>query len=280
MNKFKYQFEPYSGVKSRHTCPSCNRKNCFTRYVDVNGNYFGNDIGCCDHILSCGFHRKPDTTVNLEPIKVSYIKKPPTFIKDFSNIDEHPNGNLFRSLLKHFPESEVLDVYKRYKVSSTSLKWANSEIFPQVDLDGNWRTAKIMLYDDNGKRVKHPYSHVSWIHSKINDYVLEQCLFGLHLVTDDVNDIFIVESEKTAIICSLFFKDSIFLATGGLNNVKKDKFKDIAYKRVVAIPDKCAYDVWYKAFTDLNVRISRILEDNDEVKAGEDFADYLLNEKK
>ena len=34
MNKFKYELEPYKGQTSRHTCPNCNKKKSFARYID------------------------------------------------------------------------------------------------------------------------------------------------------------------------------------------------------------------------------------------------------
>lgn len=61
-----------------------------------------------------------------------------------------------------------------------------------------------MAYDPNtGERVKNPYAKITWIHqiNKQWDFVLQQCLFGLHLIKENKSKtVAIVESEKTAII--------------------------------------------------------------------------------
>lgn len=68
-----------------------------------------------------------------------------------------------------------------------------------------------MLYDaTTGKRVKHPQPHVCWVHTemKLKDYNLRQCFFGEHLLPlYPDRKVFVVESEKTAVIASHFIPD-------------------------------------------------------------------------
>ncbi|WP_394341409.1 DUF6371 domain-containing protein [Salinimicrobium sediminis] len=48
-----------------------------------------------------------------------------------------------------------------------------------------------------------------------------ECLFGLHLLNSDKQKaIALVESEKTAVIASIAFPQFIWMATGGLMNLK------------------------------------------------------------
>ena len=45
----RFVLEPYKGLDSRFTCPSCRKKHSFTKYVDVTtGNYIGDDFGRCN----------------------------------------------------------------------------------------------------------------------------------------------------------------------------------------------------------------------------------------
>ncbi|MFA5541853.1 MAG: PG0870-related protein, partial [Bacteroidales bacterium] len=56
---YKYKLEKYSS-KSKHTCPSCGRAKCFTRYIDTeSGQYINDNVGICDHKNSCGYHLPP-----------------------------------------------------------------------------------------------------------------------------------------------------------------------------------------------------------------------------
>ncbi|WP_409187201.1 DUF6371 domain-containing protein [Antarcticibacterium sp. 1MA-6-2] len=97
-----------------------------------------------------------------------------------------------------------------------------------------------MLYDPvTGKRKKEPFSHITWVHSllqkkgKHKDFVLSQCLFGLHLIRDypDNNMIAIVEAPKTACIMSAIYPKYLWLATCGLSNIKPRLFKPLKEKK-------------------------------------------------
>jgi hypothetical protein len=98
---------------------------------------------------------------------------------------------------------------KKYHIGTTNY-WFGSTIFWQIDNFNKIRGRKIMQYNSiSGKRVKQPFNHVSWIHKqlKLTNFVLKQCLFGLHLINiiSKSDTICIVESKKTAIIMSFFF---------------------------------------------------------------------------
>lgn len=53
-----------------------------------------------------------------------------------------------------------------------------------------------------------------------SDFHLKQCLFGEHRIQASTGPICIVESEKTAIIASIYFPNATFVATGGLQNMQ------------------------------------------------------------
>lgn len=54
-----WSLEKYTGQKSRHTCPACERKRCFTLYVNEDGESLNPAVGRCDHEFACGYHYTP-----------------------------------------------------------------------------------------------------------------------------------------------------------------------------------------------------------------------------
>ena len=122
-----------------------------------------------------------------------------------------------------------------------------------------------------------------WVHTNLKaahllppEWRLTQCLFGEHLLQGKVNaNVALVESEKTAVICSLLLPEYIWLATGG-----KSQFND----RLTAFPDIDGYDEWRKKaknYPMLDITISDILERNatpDQRERQVDIADLLLEE--
>ena len=72
----------------------------------------------------------------------------------------------------------------------------------------NIRSGKIMDYEiTTGERRKNKDGKplINWVYSILETlkYDLKQFLFGLHLLNDNVNQVAIVESEKTALIMSI-----------------------------------------------------------------------------
>ncbi len=182
-------------------------------------------------------------------------------------------------------------LWKLYRIG-TSKKWGGSTIFWQIDYSEKVRGGKIMLYDTRtGKRVKYPQPHVCWVHSELSlkDYHLCQCFFGEHLLTIYPNkQVFIVESEKTAVIASHFMPDGIWIATGGKNGCFNERAIQVLVGRdVVLIPDFGATDEWRRKLPILekvchSVVVSNVLEEvatEEQRSQGLDIADFLLMEE-
>lgn len=92
-----------------------------------------------------------------------------------------------------------------------------------------------------------------------------------------------VESEKTAIIASVYFPGFVWLATGGLSNLKADNCAVLRGRNVVLFPDLNAFDKWSAKAETLsrfaNVAVSDLLEKNApdiDRHNGYDLADYLV----
>lgn len=195
--------------------------------------------------------------------------------------------NFIKYLLLNFSFEEVQTVAQKYYLTGTNYFWKNATMFWQIDNNEQIRGAKIMLYNKNtGKRIKEPYNHINWLHKalKINDFNLNQCLFGLHQIKNNYeNNIAIVESEKTAIIMSIILPNYIWLATGSKGNFKLEILEPIKKKKIIAFPDKGEFNNWNNKASELNkigftISVSNLIE-NTNFENGFDLADYYLTNK-
>ena len=218
-------------------------------------------------------HTRP---ASVEP---SYIS-PAIVAASLSHYDRNP---LYRYLCGVFGAEETMRLFNLYRIG-TSAKWGGSTVFWQTDESGKVRTGKIMLYNSStGRRVKEPQARVSWAHSELRlpNFHLRQCLFGQHLLPLYLDrTVFIVESEKTAVIASHYMPDVLWLAAGGKNGC----FEVLHGRDVILLPDLGATDAWREKLPMLrpvcrSVNVSTMLEDmaTDEQRSlGLDIADFLL----
>jgi len=280
---FKYQLQPYSGQATRHACPRCGKKRNFVRYIDVNGDYVGDDIGRCNSEISCGYHKTPSNNSIVVGGFTPQEQKKPTFLDSLDISLIKYQDNLYKFLISIYDEKNVKDIFDKYTVRTTNTRWKGSTVFYQEDVDGRYRTGKVILYDDKtGKRVKHPFSHIYWSHNGKDDFVLEQCLFGEHLLKSfhqNYGDIFLVESEKTCLIGSLEYPDDLWLATGGLSNLNSQKLKVLEGFDIQAIPDKGGYDIWKDKLEPIGITVNQVMEVNGNCEVGDDIADLILKNK-
>ena len=308
MNKHRFILQPYKGIASRHTCPSCHRKQCFSRYIDTEGEItFLDDVGRCDQEQSCGYHRTPKDYFSSNPenkpkhsdwtlpsacrATQTEQPKPTSFIAAETvtqTLHGYDRNNLFLFLRSKFGTDDAMRLMNEYCVG-TSKHWPGACVFWQTDIDGRTRTGKVMLYDaDSGKRVKRPFNHVSWAHSlmEIPDFNLRQCFFGEHLLPmNRGKPVAIVESEKTALVASWYLPQYLWLAIGGKNGCFNiDALRVLRGRQVILYPDLGATDEWRKKLpllrqlgieADIFSFMDDVAPDTD-VTAGYDIADYLL----
>lgn len=306
MDNYRYILELYNGIKTRYRCPNCNKKSQFTRYIDTQTNEHLNDaVGACNRIIKCGYHYKPkqyfqDNSISFDKTKSKpfVIRTPkPKPITSFINakiMQESINSkkpNLFIDFLANIWDKEIANYLKiKYNIG-TSNYWNGATTFWQQDIKGNVRSGKIILYNlANGKRIKKPYDYINWEHKtrKLENFNLEQCYFGEHLINKDKSKaIALCESEKTAIISSIYLPDFIWLACGGLNNLNEVKTRVLKGRNVVLFPDLKCFDLWNNKIPQLTklatFRTSSLLEEKsteNEKKQGLDIADYLLKLRK
>ena len=273
-------------------CP-CGKSNKDGKFVPFEGY---EDKGYCH---SCGENFLPEIKNynignNFQPQRETkvYKPKPTSFISAetvLATLKEYETNNFVTILIKHFGIQVSNLLIAKYFIG-TSRHWPGANVFWQVDQHGKIRTGKIMLYNqETDKRIKEPISFVTWAHTilKLPDFNLMQCLFGSHLLIDSDKWIAIAESEKTAIVASVYFPDLIWLATGGKNGCKwtsSETLSALKGRKVILWPDANAFDLWSESASELqkwgiDVVVSDLLErkaSTQERKDGVDIADYLL----
>lgn len=200
---------------------------------------------------------------------------------------ENPiEDNLTIFLKTKFSNSEVFEAMQKYFITGTNFKYNNATVFWQIDNNEKIRHGKIMLYNPTtGKRQKNEEGKglISSIRIALKEYEFNicQCLFGLHLINEDYQKtIAIVESEKTAIVMSIFLPDFIWLATGSKGQFQPEALQPLKNRKVIGYPDKGAFEEWNNKALKLNeigysISISNLIE-NTNYNDGFDLADYYF----
>lgn len=308
----EYRFHLQRGTAvNKSNCPACHGKRCFRKYVDEMGKViFPDNVGRCDHENRCGYHYSPKQFFNDNPdikpenndnaylynMPVPLTKSErlsPSFVDSSimqNTLTAYNTNPLFVFLRNSFGEANTKELFLRYNVGTARL-WGGSTIFWQVDAQGRVRTGKIMQYDSNGHRVKEPVSRINWTHSilKLEDFHLQQCLFGEHLLASELGkQVAVVESEKTAIIASFYLPQYLWLATGGKSTCWHEEVLKVLHDRqVILFPDLKATEDWRGKMPLLSkVGASPFLYEDiecfatpEEREAGLDIADFLLRIK-
>lgn len=308
MSDHRFRLQPYKGISTRYTCPECKQKHCFTRYIDTEGKIqFPSYVGRCDHEQRCGYHYTPSDYFKDNPSVQEQLseERKPVFIpkaaehpKPISNIpseiveasmQHYEANNLFSFLCLKFGREQTMELMKRYYVG-TSRHWQGATVFWQIDSNGKVRTGKIILYNpQTGKRVKQPFCHVTWVHSALHfaDFNLRQCFFGEHLLASEKDKpVALVESEKTALVCSIHLPHFTWIASGGKNGNLNEECLSILQGRTLSLfPDLGATDYWRSKIPmmrqlGIHVQLYDYLEraaTDEQRKQGLDIADFLLD---
>jgi hypothetical protein len=303
--QYKFVLEPYNGMKTRYNCPICQNKNkTFSRYINTEtGEYLSTKVGRCSRENSCGYHYTPKQHFQDNNVKSNYILdnknlkrmktvvKPTTFIPINilkGSLTNYEENNFIQFLINLFGTKITNDLISKYFIG-TSCYWKGSTVFWQIDESGNTRTGKIMLYDPiNCKRIKEPFNHIQWIHTTINqpEFHLKQCLFGEHLLKYDNKTVAIVESEKTAIIASVYIPQYVWIAAGSLNNLSIERCSILKGRNVILFPDLNGFNKWSIKALEINkianVHVSDIIEriatEEERIKSL-DLVDYLIKNR-
>ena len=298
---YRYTLEKYNG-KNRYHCPSCQHKKIFSLYIDTETNeHISPSVGRCNRESNCGHHYTPkqyfqDNNISFDTTRpVAYKERPiapppkPVSFISFdlfrASLKAHEANHFVQFLVGLFGVEVASGLVSRYFIA-TSKHWNGATVFWQIDTNGKVRTGKIMLYNPTtGKRVKNLELPVYWVHKALKqpEFELKQCLFGEHLLIDKTKPVAIVESEKTAVIASVYLPQFIWVAVGSLTNLHAEKCSVLKGRTVTLFPDLNGFDKWSSKAEELShlaiFTVSNLLE----LKASEaeridgcDIADYLV----
>jgi hypothetical protein len=278
----KYEFD--KNRKRILECP-CGKNNNDGKFIAFKGYISkGYCYSCCQLI---GLNNEEIKKILLIP---SYEKpKPISTINNeilIKTLCCYENNNFIQFLYSKFEKSKIDEIINLYKIGSSK----KGTVFWQIDIYNNIRAAKIIKYNKlNGKRDK--TINPSWVHTEIplKDYVLTQCFYGEHLISKNLNNIIgIVESEKTAIVASLYYPDITWIATGGKMGLSINKLEVLKNRRIIIFPDTNAFGYWTNKLEDIKKYITKecyinsFLQNNateNEIEEGIDIVDYLLENK-
>ena len=307
MREHKYKLEPYKGMNTRYHCPApnCGNGKTFVRYINTETNVqIHSTVGRCNRSDNCGYHYTPKQyfadnqhlfTTNNKANYSSHCQhnkakeiKPVSFIPiDVlkASLKAYDTNHFIKFLIALFGVEVAKQLISCYFIG-TSKHWIGATVFWQVDKYGKIRTGKIMLYNPTtGKRVKQPFNHIHWVHKAVKQpqFELKQCLFGEHLLIDTTKPVAIVESEKTAVIASVYLPQFIWLAVGSLTNLNAEKCSVLKGRNVILFPDLNGFEKWTIKANELShlaiFTVSDLLErkaTEAERKQGFDLADYLI----
>ena len=306
MNNHRYILQPYKSLSDRYTCPNCQEKKKFTRYIDTQTNQqLADHCGRCERSDSCGYHYTPSDYFKENPHhkpkdfeKWAIVPAPPkveTSFIDKSVFEKTLNGydknNFTKFLTSTFGVEVAKNVIEKYKIGTTK---NGSTIFYQVDLNGNVRSGKIISYNQiegantsTGKDCKRDKNIMpTWVHKalKLESFNLSQCLFGEHLLTDESKTVAVVESEKSAVIASIFQPQFTWIACGGKEGLGTSKIQVLKDRNVILFSDLNGFDKWSEKANEISliaksVVVSPLLEGiatDAEREKGLDIADYFL----
>jgi hypothetical protein len=288
-------------------CPEC-EKRTFKRYWDnFKNEYFPDeDVGRCNREVNCGCHNTPkqffeksglDYPKNEAPKFRLPSPKPPTTYIDKSWVEKsmnRPIPNYFKDYLKRlFGEEKANFLIDKFYIGD-SKRWKGATVFWDIDKELNVRTGKIMLYNSKiGKRVK---GCDDWVHSfaksKLKNFNLEICFFGLHLLAEDSSKIIgILESQKSAVLLTAINPKLLWIASGGLKFLKIEWFEALKGRKIILFPDAgidkdgngTPFEQWSVKAEKLNllgfdVSVSKLVENaatEKQRKEGYDLADYF-----
>ena len=219
-----------------------------------------------------------------------------------------------QSLVKagYLTHEQMLRAAQRYKLGKSN---DGGVIFWEIDEQHNVRDGKIMYYHDDCHRDHE--RHPDWVSARLKVYYnytgdlpVDRCLFGLHLISPpefldeptgkaerggadrglNKHTIGIVESEKTAVICSELFPEAVWLASGGLSMLNAAKLYPLRDYKIVLFPDTDsdgkAYQLWKSIAATAQdqfkypIRVSTLLEQHATLtqKAAKiDLVDFLYS---
>ena len=275
----QYKYELMKGSR-RYICPKCQKKE-FKVYVKTGTNIVVDETkyGRCNRQDACQYHEYPrikDDNWVAPQRKHVVITPQPEYVSSeivemtFRNFNQNV---FFMYLVKMFGRETAYDLQSQYNIGTAS---NGGTIFWQQDDKGRFRTGKVIYYNANGRRN---HDRKSWfVHSKIRqNFTYQQCFFGLHLA-DGTKPVALCESEKTAVMMSVYQPEYVWLASGGSEMLSPLRLAEL--KRLDKVfADNGQFDKWKEKTRNyerqMDVTVDRAVTDG-LLEKGSDILDLVL----
>lgn len=265
-------------------CPACRRKG-YKPYLWPDGTMISDECGRCDHESSCGYHVTPKEWFRLHPDgrddqsihspatskplppPPPRVRVPQTWAERFYCLNPGAGRNpLLRYWTEFFRQvapgnrgvanmflRRMHDALRAYMVGTLLIDGTGYTIWWIVDETGEIRSGKAMRYKTDGHRDKECPRAFIWMHylPEIRrdlppraEYV--SCLFGLHRLTAETREVQLVESEKTAVLMTVFRPDLTWMATMGKSNLNAHALGPLIDRGIAIVchPDTDGYEKW------------------------------------
>lgn len=302
-NDYKYTLRPHR-QGGKEICPKCGRKS-FVPYIYIWSNQvLDPSCGRCDHEQSCGYHLTPAEFLRENPSvkKESFSpmsKVEPTIIT-FCSLAEWQGrqareksmeSEFAQGLLNFFDTEKVAEAIRLYEVQAIGI--GRQTAFPCISAEGKVTDVMVLGYkpDLHRNHICFHYYGEQQEKEKLkttypNGYAYSPCLFGEHLlIFDTEKNVGIVESQKTAVICSIVFPQMLWLATCGCGNFSLSKCRPLKGRRIFVYPDKGSEDKWGKIVENLqrygyNATLRPLTEEMQDCPPNTDIADLIIENVK
>jgi len=230
-------------LEERQICPKCGSRSLY-KYVDIiSKEILPEENGCCRGIGKCDYNVFPkiksDSTnrvnekellkfgyqfheTNSLPIKYYKFTYTVPSHRAYNSMSGFENTN-FAKFLISFLNHDAIPILLKYYVGHDYEPLLGGETYENVfwKIDDNFtvRHGLITDYLPNGKRIK-TLPQDEYKYSEYYTVSFFNCFFGAHLVNIYPDkDIAIVEDEKSAIVCSHFWPEYNWLATGQIDSL-------------------------------------------------------------
>ena len=174
-----------------------------------------------------------------EPPKVKQYIEIPELVSS-CNPKHYQNNNLVKWLGTILGTAAATDVALRYYVGTShkTVYGTGAAVFWYVDIAGI-RYAKVVQYDPASGKRNRDFEKPFLQPKHHNGKGLTPCFFGEHLIQDapESQIVCIVESEKTALICSIFCPSFLWIASGGTNGISSEKAQCLKNRTVYLVVD-------------------------------------------
>ncbi len=263
--------------RSHLSCPICGHNDCFSEFEGSNGmegychscritvnnsqpsfqyNYNTNpphkQTQNTKEIKTVPFSEVDETTVSYSPVLYEFFERSGMLINDGYTKTEADTvalsytNNTADDLLHHQLEyhtsignnfgvyllniTKDFDILAKYSVGFSY----GYTVFWYRDKAGNYINAKKIKYCSDGHRDKN--SNPFFLYKSKDGF--SHCLYNEHFLSSDKSKpVILVESEKSAILANHFYQNYLWLATGGSNNLTKNKAKALYGRKVFILYD-------------------------------------------